>query len=87
MIKILLIFIVGLEVFLLAGSYRILISEGRITAGEQAHIEGWGTLSGQEKQDSIVCKYFDGKKTINIVRWYSPNDVFGVSGCHFLEKW
>jgi hypothetical protein len=87
MLRVLVVGMIAFELFLLLGNYRVLISEKFIPKGENAYVEGWGSIDGNQRQDSLVCEYFDGRKIVKSVMWYSPNNIFGVSGCHILEKW
>ncbi len=64
---------------------KLLVSEARVRVGEKYFISDYGNL-GDSKQDSLVCKYFNGRKFIIKVFWYSPNNIFGKDGCPFLLK-
>ena len=87
MIRLIVFLVVAFELFLALGSYRVLIQEQFIGKGEKEYVKGWGMVDGNASSGSLICTYFNGIKTIQAVKWYSPNDIFGASGCHILEKW
>ena len=41
---------------------------------------------GIGNQDALVCTYFNGRKIIEYVFWYSPSNFLGKSECLFFFK-
>jgi len=70
-------------IFLYITDTKILISEKRIRVGESYFVEDWGNIENAN-QDSLVCKYFNGRRILNRVFWYSPDNLFGRDSCSFL---
>lgn len=38
-----------------------------------------------DTQETLVCKYFNGRKVLTETYWYAPNDLFGRSSCSFIN--
>ena len=72
-------------VIILVTDTGIFISEVRVRSGEDYYIEDYGNL-GDDDQDSLVCKHFNGRKVLTSVFWYSPNNILGRNSCPFLYK-
>jgi len=64
---------------------RILLSEKKIDPGQSYVVEDYGDL-GEASQASLVCLYFNGRKTMTEVFWYSPDNIFGRDSCPFLSQ-
>ncbi|KPA16066.1 hypothetical protein MHK_003694 [Candidatus Magnetomorum sp. HK-1] len=85
--------IIGLTLLVIALLYlllnftntKILLSETKINPGQDYSLEDYGNL-GEDNQASLVCNYFNGRKTLKKVFWYSPNNVFGKDSCPFVLK-
>lgn len=77
-------FLVGIIVLfylqILIFDNRILISETRIKAGQDIDVEEYGNLKNNV-QDTLVCRYFNGRKLLNVVYWYAPNNFMGRDSC------
>jgi hypothetical protein len=71
-----------LELTLLFGGFRILLSEQRIPKGEVIPVESHDTAG----QDVLVCSYFDGRAIRRSVFWYSANNVMGRDSCRFFIR-
>lgn len=87
MFRLIFLIAIGLEATLLFGNYKILLQEEHIEVnkGISRIVPGYGDL-GANGQDSLICTYFDGRKTWQEVYWYSPNNVFGRSSCLFFKQ-
>ena len=87
MLKILILSVVLFELILLFGGYKVLIKEEHIEVdkGISRVVKGYGDL-GIGNQDSLVCIYFNGRKIIENVFWYSPSNFLGKSECLFFYK-
>ena len=87
MLKIIISFVVLFELILLFGGYKVLIKEEHIEVdkGISRVVKGYGDL-GIGNQDSLVCIYFNGRKIIENVFWYSPSNFLGKSECLFFYK-
>lgn len=72
-------------VYLLVSDSKLLLSETKVNPGGQLYVEGYGNL-GANKQASLVCKYFNGRKLMQKVFWYSPNNFMGRDSCPFILK-
>ena len=72
---------------LLFGGYKVLIKEEHIEVnkGISRIVKGYGDL-GIGNQDALVCTYFNGRKIIEYVFWYSPSNFLGKSECLFFFK-
>lgn len=64
---------------------EILIAETKVDPGQDYFVSDYGNL-GDNNQSSLVCKYFNGRKILTRVLWYSPNDIFGRSSCLFINR-
>ncbi|MFN3698366.1 MAG: hypothetical protein ACK4VO_13085 [Pseudobdellovibrio sp.] len=63
---------------------RILLSEVLVKHGDSYFVEGYGQLGEKEKQDILVCNYFNGRKKITDVFWYASNNFMGRNSCKFF---
>lgn len=77
--------IVFLWIILVFSGTKILLSETKVEPGQNYHVEDYGNL-GESSQASLVCNYFNGRKTLKRVFWYSPNNMFGRDSCPFLLR-
>ena len=75
--------ILSLELILLISGFRVLLNEKKVLSGERYETEDYGNL-GDNKSASLVCKYFDGRKTRITIFWYSANNIMGRDSCPFL---
>lgn len=56
----------------------VLVTNTEVLLNEsQVRQEGYG-------QDSLICTYFNGRKTLTREYWYAPNDFMGRASCDFL---
>lgn len=78
-------FVVVAWLILLISDSRILVSERRIEPGQDYVVTDYGNL-GSANQASLICKYFNGRKILTEVFWYSPNNIFGRDSCPFLSR-
>ena len=87
MLRLIFLSVILLELILLFGEYKILVKEEHIEVkkGVTRIVKGYGNL-GVGSQDSLVCNYFNGRKVLEEVYWYSPNNIFGISTCTFFKK-
>lgn len=87
MIKVAIFSIFLFELILLFGSYKVLIKEEHIEVnkGISRIVKGYGDL-GIGNQDALVCTYFNGRKIVEYVFWYSPSNFLGKSECLFFFK-
>ena len=87
MIKVAIFSIFLFELILLFGGYKVLIKEEHIEVnkGISRIVKGYGDL-GIGNQDSLVCTYFNGRKIVEYVFWYSPSNFLGKSECLFFFK-
>jgi hypothetical protein len=87
MIKVAIFSIFLFELILLFGGYKVLIKEEHIEVnkGISRIVKGYGDL-GIGNQDALVCTYFNGRKIIEYVFWYSPSNFLGKSECLFFFK-
>ena len=87
MFKIIIFSIILFELILLFGGFKVLMKEEHIEVnkGISRFVEGYGDL-GTNKADSLVCTYFNGRRKIEYVFWYAPNNLFGKSECIFFFK-
>ena len=72
-------------VSLLVTDTRVLVGEVKVEPGQEYIVEGYGNL-GQNKQASLVCSYFNGRKILTKVFWYAPNNLFGRDSCPFIYR-
>jgi hypothetical protein len=59
----------------------ILTEEIRPQKGETVFVEDYGELGN----DSLICRYNNGRRTVTKVYWYAPNDILGRSQCQSIE--
>jgi len=71
--------------YLLFTDTRILLDETMVQPGQDYTVEGHGNLKGNS-QPSLVCKYFNGRKVLHKVYWYSANNLMGRDSCPFISK-
>jgi hypothetical protein len=71
------------DVLLLLSGRRLLISERRLSAGENVQVRGFGDMKSAT-QDSLVCTYFTGRSKVVRMFWYSANNMFGRDECPFV---
>ncbi|MCP6718809.1 MAG: hypothetical protein KJI71_01075 [Patescibacteria group bacterium] len=81
-LKILIIIALIWVAFSISGA-RILVSEVKVKPGQEYYVEGWGNL-GEASQTQLVCRYFNGRKILTKVLWYSSNNILGRDSCPFL---
>ena len=74
-----------LWLFLLVTDRGLLLSEKKVEPGESYIVDDYGDL-GKSSQGSFVCRYFNGRKIVTDVYWYSPNNIFGRDSCPFLRE-
>lgn len=70
---------------LLLTNTRILVGETKVEPGQEYVVENYGNLKGNQ-QASLVCSYFNGRKLLKTVFWYSPNNIMGRDSCPFLNR-
>ena len=87
MFKIIITSIVLFELILLFGEFKVLIKEEHIEVDKEVSrvVKGYGDL-GTNAQDSLICTYFNGRKIVENVFWYSPSNVLGISECVFFTR-
>lgn len=69
---------------LLFSDNRILLKEVRVKPGDSYFVEEYGNLGEKQKQDCLVCYYFNGRKILAKVFWYAPNNIMGKDSCRFF---
>ncbi len=69
--------------YILITDTRVLIEEVKVNPGQSYLASGFGDL-GKNKQSSLACKYFNGRKIIQKVYWYSANNIMGKDSCKFI---
>lgn len=79
------IFIVILWLYILIFNKRILVYEHKVEPGDNYVVKEYGNL-GEDKQSSLVCKYFNGRSFLTKVYWYSPNNFMGKDSCSFIGE-
>ena len=84
-LKIVLTILVFTWLLLLVFDFRVLISETKVKIGERKYVDGHGEVYS-EKQESLICKYFNGRKVFETVFWYSSDNFLGIDSCRFLIK-
>jgi len=84
-IAILIIILVVIYILFLLSGIKILIKENRVNPGDKYIVEDYGDL-GESKQTSLACKYFNGRKIVTRVFWYSSNNIMGRDSCPVLLK-
>lgn len=84
-VKFIISIVVFAYVFLFITNSKILISETKVIVGQDYYVEGWGNL-GDSNQDSLACRYFNGRKILDRVYWYSPNNILGRDSCPVLLR-
>lgn len=78
--------IVGLlYLTILIWGYKVLLSETKINPWENYYVEDYGDLWKSE-QSSLVCSYFNWRKILQTVFWYSPNNIMGKDSCPFVYE-
>lgn len=70
---------------ILVTDMKILLSEIKINPGQEYYVQDYGNL-GDNSQASLVCNYFNGRKTLTRVFWYSSNNILGKDSCPFLLR-
>jgi hypothetical protein len=60
---------------------HVLVHEIRVHPGETLKLADWGDVTG----DSLICKYFTGRKFVSTVFNYAPNNIMGKDQCPFLD--
>lgn len=76
---------VAIWLMLLLTDTRVLISETKVNPGQKYIVEEHGDL-GANNQSTLVCRYFNGRKILTSVLWYSPNNFLGKDSCPFLTR-
>ncbi len=71
--------------YILVTDTRVLLTETKVARGQSFVVEDHGDL-GDKSQSSIVCKYFNGRGTLQTVYWYSSNNFMGKDSCPFINK-
>jgi hypothetical protein len=79
----LILILVLFALLLLFSGARVLVSERKVNPGEFYEVTNHGNL-GENKQASLVCRYFTGRSIITSVFWYSSNNFMGKDQCPFL---
>ena len=74
-----------LWILLLVTNSKILLKEVKVEPGQEYYVEDWGNV-GEASQASLVCTYFNGRKILQTVFWYSPNNFMGRDSCPFLNR-
>ena len=74
-----------LELIILSSGFRVLIYEKRVRSGENYVLES-GENIGKYSQDSLVCKFFNGRAIKVNVFWYSSNNFMGRDSCPFIYR-
>ncbi|WP_460565411.1 hypothetical protein [Hydrogenophaga aquatica] len=84
--------IVAVIVLLLAGwliymglGLRVLVSERLVIPGQSYIVEDYGDL-GAGQGESLVCRYFTGRKIVTRVYHFASNNMFGKDECPFLNR-
>jgi curved DNA-binding protein CbpA len=72
-------------ILLLVTDTKILIWETKVEPGQQYYVAGHGELQNP-KQGSLVGRYFNGRRVITQVYWYSPNNIFGRDSCPLILR-
>lgn len=68
------------EAYLLLSGRRLLIWERKVEVGERYVAGEWGDL-GRNQAPSLVCRYFNGRRVLLTVYWYSEAEILGRSVC------
>ncbi len=74
-----------LWLLILATDTKILMKEVKVDPGQDYVVEGYGNL-GDSKQSSLVGYYFNGRKIVKRVYWYSSNNIMGRDSCPFILR-
>ena len=69
--------------FILVTGTRVLVGETKVNPGMSYVVEDYGDL-GTNGQSSLVCRYFNGRKILVSVFWYSSNNIMGRDSCPFF---
>jgi hypothetical protein len=81
--------VIGIAIFLWSilsfSNTKILLSETKVEVGQSYFVEDYGNLS-KNSQASLVCNYYNGRKMLKRVFWYSPNNIFGRDSCPTLLR-
>ncbi|PIZ46778.1 hypothetical protein CO180_03500 [candidate division WWE3 bacterium CG_4_9_14_3_um_filter_41_6] len=72
-------------ILILVSDTKVLLSETKVKPGEDYYTEEYGNL-GENDASSLACKYFNGRKVLEVVFWYSPNNFLGRDSCPFLLR-
>lgn len=70
------------SVLLMLTGQRLLVAEELVHSGADYEIADFGNLKGN-RQASLVCTYFTGRKLVTNVFWYSSNNIMGRDECPF----
>ena len=69
--------------YILVTDTRVLLKEAKVEPGVHYIVEGYGDL-GKNKQASLACTYFNGRKVMQTVFWYAPSNFMGKDSCPFV---
>ena len=69
--------------YILVSDTRVLLKETKVEVGDNYIQKDYGNL-GDLGQASLVCKYFNGRKVLDQVLWYSSSNSFGRDSCPFI---
>lgn len=82
-IKAFIVLLVLLWIMILVSDTKVLIWEDKVNPGQKYFVEDYGDL-GNAGQSQLVGKYFNGRKIVTRVFWYSANNFFGRDSCPFI---
>jgi len=75
----------GLWFCIMIFDLRVLLKERKVNPGETFIVEEHGDL-GKSSQSSLVCSYFNGRRLLTRVFWYSQNNIMGRDSCPFILR-
>jgi hypothetical protein len=64
---------------------RVLVGETLVRPGQVYVAEDHGDL-GSSHQKTLVCRYFNGRRILTTVLWYSSNNIMGRDSCPFVRR-
>jgi hypothetical protein len=82
-IKAFIFLLVLLWIVILVSDTKVFIWEDKVNPGQKYFVDDYGEL-GKAGQSQLVGRYFNGRKIITRVFWYSPNNFIGRDSCPFL---
>lgn len=77
--------LIGMWLAAMATGIRVLVSENLVKPGQTYIVEGYGDL-GAGQSESLVCRYFTGRKIVTRVYHYASNNIFGKDECPILNQ-